>query len=71
MAWLNRLRRRVRALWRNEEIDREMDEEMRFHIEMEAAELVRTGGLSPQEARRQAMLAFGGVERFREEGRDA
>ena len=71
MAWLNRLRRRVRALWRNEEIDREMDEEMRFHIEMEAADLVRTRGLSPQEARRQAMLAFGGVERFREEGRDA
>jgi putative ABC transport system permease protein len=71
MAWLNRLRRRVRALARKAEIDREMDEEMGFHIEMEAEELVRTRGLSPQEARRQAMLAFGGLERFREEGRDA
>jgi putative ABC transport system permease protein len=71
MAWLNRLRRRLRALARKEEIDREMDEEMRFHLEMEAEELVRTRGLSPQEARRQAMRDFGGVERFREEGRDA
>ena len=71
MAWLNRLRRRARALARKEEVDREMDEEMRFHIEMEAEELVRTRGLSPEEARRQAMRDFGRVERFREEGRDA
>ncbi len=71
MTWLNRLWRRVRALARKEEMDREMDEEMRFHIEMEAAELVRTRGLSPEEARRQAILAFGGVERYREEGREA
>jgi predicted permease len=71
MAWLNRLARRARALVRKEEMDREMDEEMRFHIEMEADELVRTRGLSPEEARRQALLAFGGVERYREEGRDA
>ena len=71
MSWLNRAWRRARALFRKEELDREMDEEMRFHIEMEAAELVRTRGLSPQEARRQAVLSFGGVERFREEGRQA
>ncbi|MEW5927144.1 MAG: ABC transporter permease [Gemmatimonadota bacterium] len=71
MAWLNRLRRRIRALARKEEMDREMDEEMRFHVEMEAEELVRTRGLSPEEARRQAMRDFGRVEGFREEGRDA
>ena len=71
MAWLNRLRRRLSALLRKGELDREMDEELRFHIEMEAEELARTRGLSPQEARRQAMLAFGGMERVREEGRDA
>ena len=71
MTWLNRLRRRIGALLRKEQMDREMDEELRFHIEMEAEELVRTRGLSPEEARRQAMVAFGGMERVREEGRDA
>ena len=71
MARLNRLWRRTRALLGTEGLNREMDEEMRIHVEMEADELVRTRGLSPREARRQAMIAFGGVERFREEGRDA
>jgi predicted permease len=71
MAWLDRLRRRVRALLHKQEMDRDMDQELRFHVEMEAEELVRTRGLSPDEARRQAMIAFGGMERVREEGRDA
>jgi predicted permease len=71
MAWLNHLWRRAGALLHKEQMDREMDEELRFHVEMEAEELVRTRGLSPGEARRQAMLAFGGMERVREEGRDA
>ncbi|HEX3274202.1 MAG TPA: ABC transporter permease [Gemmatimonadales bacterium] len=71
MVWLNRLQRRVRALRHKAALDRDMDEELRSHIEMEAEDLVRTRGLSPVEARRQAMLAFGGMERVREEGRDA
>ncbi|HET9982955.1 MAG TPA: ABC transporter permease [Longimicrobiales bacterium] len=65
-----RIRRRVRALARKGELDREMDAEMRLHLELEAEELVRRG-VAPEEARRQARLAFGGVERFREAGRDA
>ncbi len=48
-----------------------MDEEMRFHVAMEAAELARTEGLSPAEARRRALVAFGGVERHKEAVRDA
>ena len=57
MDWLNRLRRRARAIAHREEIDREMDEEMRFHLEMEAEELVRSRGLTPEDARRRARLA--------------
>ena len=71
MAGLNRLGRMLRALLGKQDLNREMDEEMRIHLEMEAEELVRTRGLAPEEARRQAMLAFGGLQRFREEGRDA
>ncbi len=64
------LLRRLRAILRGEQLDRDMDAEMAFHLDMEAADAVR-GGLSPDEARRRARHAFGGVERFREEGRDA
>ena len=65
---------RARALWRrirrSDRIDSDMHEEMRFHLEMETARLVRRGLAAP-EARRQALLAFGGVEKYTEEGRDA
>ena len=46
-----------------------MDQEFRFHVEMERDRLVREG-LTPSEAQRQAVLSFGGVERHREEMRD-
>ena len=52
------------------ELDAAMADEMRFHIEMEAERLVARG-LDRQEARRQAAINFGGVEKFRGAGRDA
>lgn len=65
----------LRALWRGLrrplQLDREMDDEMRFHIEMEAQRLQTQRGLDPVEARRQAAVAFGGVEKYRAAGRDA
>src|SRR5690348_17224364 len=45
-------------------------EEVSFHLEMEARKN-RAAGLDPRNARRQAAVAFGGAERFREEIRDA
>jgi predicted permease len=47
-----------------------MRDEIRLHIEMET-ERLRATGLDPQEARRQAHVRFGGVEKFKEAGRDA
>ncbi len=64
---MSRLRRRLRALFDGESLDREVEEEMRYHIEREAASL----DLPPQVARREALIAFGGVERYKEEHRDA
>src|SRR5689334_16333590 len=49
--------------------DAEMSEEMRFHVDMEAAELERMG-LTPADARRRALAGFGGVRRYTEEGRE-
>ena len=46
-----------------------LDEEIRFHVDMQAAKNERMG-MSPDEARRQAMVSFGGQERYREAVRD-
>jgi len=62
--------RRLRNLWQRKALDAAMDEEMRFHLDMEAAAAERLG-VPPVRAAAQAKLAFGGVERFREEGREA
>jgi predicted permease len=48
----------------------EQDEEFSFHIEMEAAENVRRG-MNAADARRAALLRFGGKQRFGEEAADA
>lgn len=47
----------------------EMAEEMRIHVEMEAAELERSG-VPRAEARRRALASFGGLRRYEEEGRE-
>ncbi|MGD8698041.1 MAG: ABC transporter permease [Gemmatimonadales bacterium] len=70
MDWIERLTRRLRVLLHRGQIEREMDDEMRFHLEMETEELVRRG-MPQEQARREARLRFGGFERFKEEGRDA
>jgi putative ABC transport system permease protein len=66
-----RLRSYARQLRHAEAMSAEMVEEMRFHIDMEADRLQRERGLAPAEARRQAALAFGGVEKYRAAGHDA
>lgn len=60
-----------RLLWRSKQVDSDMQEEMRFHVQMEAERLTRVEGLHPEEARRQAYVRFGGVEKYKEEGRAA
>ena len=63
----------LEALTSKRQVERELDEEMRFHIDMEAEKHARRG-LSPAEARRRASLAFGSVEQHKEamrEGRGA
>jgi predicted permease len=51
-------------------LDRNLDEEMRFHIEQRIAEQLRHG-LSPDEARRVVMRRFGNSSRVKELTRDA
>ncbi len=51
-------------------MERELDVELRYHVERLIEDYVRDG-LSPSEARRRARLEFGGVEQIKEECRDA
>lgn len=67
---LDRLKRHLRALVRNREMERELDEEMRYHLEREIEQNIHAG-LSPVEARFEALRSFGGMERAKEECRDA
>jgi predicted permease len=62
--------RRLARLIDRDRRERDMDDEMRFHLDMETRELERDG-LAHDAAERKARLAFGGVERHKEDGRDA
>jgi putative ABC transport system permease protein len=64
------LLRRIRRALLHARVERDMEEEMRLHLELEAEEGMRLG-LSPVEARRRALVAFGGVDRHKEAAREA
>ncbi|MEJ2203901.1 MAG: ABC transporter permease [Gemmatimonadota bacterium] len=65
-GWWLRVLRLLR--WRASE--REIDEELRFHVEMEAQNYQRRG-MGRREARRRALVALGGQDRWRERTRAA
>ncbi|MGH7654009.1 MAG: ADOP family duplicated permease [Gemmatimonadaceae bacterium] len=59
----------LRAFLRRGAAESDLDREMRVHLEMEIEQNVRNG-MTPAEAQRQALIAFGGVERHKESVRD-
>ncbi|MGH7574265.1 MAG: ADOP family duplicated permease [Longimicrobiales bacterium] len=65
MSWLAGIRVRFRQELRRAETDARMDEEIRLHIELETEKHIRDG-VEPREARRRALVAFGGAEQHRE-----
>src|SRR4029453_7587650 len=70
MRAIQRLRLRIRSLVRPGAVDRELDEELRYHLERLVDEN-HAPGRSPQDARHAAMRALGPVESRKEECRDA
>jgi putative ABC transport system permease protein len=69
MQRLAELWRRAVFLLRRERFDREMSEEMRFHLEMKAEEYVE-GGMTPEEALNAARRQFGNQTRLQEASRE-
>jgi predicted permease len=69
MSALADVLRRLRSLGRRRELENRLDDEIRFHVEQQI-EKNRRAGMPPDEARRQALIRFGGVEQVRERTRD-
>ena len=67
---LNDLRFRLRALFRRNTAETELDDELRFHFEHEV-EKYKKSGMTQKEATRQARLSFGGQEQVKEDCREA
>src|SRR5271155_1910164 len=68
--WIYTLPLRLRSLFRRQAADQELDEELRYHLEQKTQQYIAQG-TPPQEARRAALLEMGGLEKRKEECRDA
>jgi predicted permease len=67
--WFYTIPLRLRSLLRRKNVERELDEELQFHLDRHIeAQIAR--GLAPEDARRSALRAIGGLGRRKEECRD-
>ena len=69
VSWA-RWRSLAAAVFRRRQVEEELSEEIRFHIETRARDLMARG-MSAEAARRTARIEFGSVERYKEEVRSA
>ena len=69
MNWLRIVRARVVGFFRKEELEGEIDEELRFHVAMRTQENIARG-MSPVEAAQAAERQFGNVDHIKDEWRD-
>jgi len=68
--WPYIVRMRLRTLFGRTQVEQELDDELRYHVERQIEENIASG-MSPDEARRAAMRALGRIERRKDECRDA
>src|SRR5215510_8679701 len=67
--WIYTVPLRLRSLFRRTQVEQELDEELRYHIERQIEENIAKG-TTKEDARYAALRAMGGVERRKEECRD-
>ena len=61
---------RIRSLFQKKSMERELEDELRFHFEHQQEKYMKQG-LSHEDATRKARLEFGGIEGVKEESREA
>lgn len=69
MSWANVVAARLRGLFEHKRLERELDDEVRFHLEMQVEDNVEAG-MNPAEARYAALRSFGGIEPMKERYRE-
>ncbi len=67
--WIRKVALRLRSLVNRREVERELDEELQYHVEQQTAENIRQG-MTPEKARLAAVQALGGLELQKEQVRD-
>jgi len=67
---ISRLVRKLHALFRRDEVEQQLDDELRFHLDREIEENLASG-MTHEQARLAAMRSFGNVDQSKEECRDA
>ncbi len=70
MNWVQELQRRLSALFRGRQMEADLAEEMRLHLELRAAESAEHGA-APADASADARRRFGNVTQLHEAGREA
>lgn len=70
MRALRKLRSRYRSLFHRSRLERDLEDELRDYLDWETERAISSGS-SPEEAKRQALLSLNGMERLKEECRDA
>src|SRR5277367_687335 len=69
MNWMRSFLLRLGNLLRKERLERDLENELASHLELHIADNLRAG-MTPEEARRTALLKLGGVEQTKESVRD-
>jgi putative ABC transport system permease protein len=69
MSWATVVTARLRGLFAHKRLERELDEEVRFHLEMQIDDNVKAG-MNAAEARYAALRSFGGLEPMKETYRE-
>ncbi|MBA0085825.1 MAG: ABC transporter permease, partial [Acidobacteria bacterium Pan2503] len=70
MRWHYKLPLRLRSLFCKNQVELDLSEELKFHLQSQIDEFVAQG-MNSEEARRAALQALGGVEQVKEECREA
>ena len=69
MSWATVVAARLGGLFERKRLERELDEEVRFHLEMQIEDNLKAGR-NPAEARYAALRSFGGLESVKEAFRE-
>jgi hypothetical protein len=69
-VFIKKLIRRWRALTKKEELELQLDDELRYHLERDTARNIQSG-MSEKDAKYAALRSFGNVDQSKEECRDA